>query len=188
MVNVNWRVLHSTMVLLVFFFKVSRSCSFWILPWRSSSKFFKMYYYYLIVNTCIIVATELSIIDVANRFSRLIIDILLFAQESGKNDGTRNRYQLKWGGVASINEGGGGSKMLCPLCLSNKSFFSIRALAWSLCSFIHESKTTIHVSSGVLVLSNDVTVKLVPRTSCFFMLDVHKNHCQHQEYQRTTSV
>ena len=77
--------------------------------------------------------------------------------------------------------------MLCPLCLSNKSFFSIRALAWSLCSFIHESKTTIHVSSGVLVLSNDVTVKLVPRTSCFFMLDVHKNHCQHQEYQRTMS-
>ena len=69
-----------------------------------------MYYYYLIVNTCIIVATELSIIDVANRFSRLIIDILLFAQESEKNDGTRNRYQLKWGGVASINEGGGGVK------------------------------------------------------------------------------
>ena len=36
---------------------------------------------------------------------------------------------------------------------------------------------------------NDVTVKLVPTTSCLFdMLDVHKNHRQHQAYQRTVSV
>ena len=36
---------------------------------------------------------------------------------------------------------------------------------------------------------NDITVKLVPRTSCFFdMFDVHKNHRQHQAYKRSMSV
>ena len=33
---------------------------------------------------------------------------------------------------------------------------------------------------------NEVTVKLVPMTSCLFdMLDVQKDHCQHQANQRT---
>ena len=36
---------------------------------------------------------------------------------------------------------------------------------------------------------NDVTFIIVPMTSCLFdILDYHKNHRQHQAYQRTMSV
>ena len=47
----------------------------------------------------------------------------------------------------------------------------------------------LHTMVNNKLYENDVTVKLVPRTSCLFdMLDVHKNHHQHQAYQRTMSV
>ena len=47
----------------------------------------------------------------------------------------------------------------------------------------------LHTMVNNKLYENDVTVKLVPRTSCLFdMLDVHKNHCQHQAYQKTMSV
>ena len=47
----------------------------------------------------------------------------------------------------------------------------------------------LHAMVNNKLYENDVTVKLVARASCLFdMLDVHKNHCQHQAYQGTVSV
>ena len=68
--------------------------------------------------TCIhiVTTTKLSMIDVVNRFSRVMIDTLLCVRELGKNDGTRNFY--KWwmhikGGGAFINGGGVGGGIKC---------------------------------------------------------------------------
>ena len=47
----------------------------------------------------------------------------------------------------------------------------------------------LHIMVNNKLYENDVTVKLVPMTSCLFdMLDVHKNYCQHQAYQRAIGV
>ena len=47
----------------------------------------------------------------------------------------------------------------------------------------------LHTMVNNKLYENDVTVKLVPMTSCLFdMLDVHKNHRQHQAYQRTIGM
>ena len=47
----------------------------------------------------------------------------------------------------------------------------------------------LHTMVNNKLYENDVTVKLVPRTSCLFgVLDVHKNHRQHQSYQKKMSV
>ena len=56
-------------------------------------------------------------IDIVNRFSRLIIDILLRVPELGKNDGTRNFYKC-WipikgrGRVYKFGEGNALSAMI----------------------------------------------------------------------------
>ena len=61
-------------------------------------------------------------IDVMNRFSRLMIGILLRVQKFGKNDGARNFISgmilIKRG--AFINDG---DEVLFPLLSSNRSFF-----------------------------------------------------------------
>ena len=44
----------------------------------------------------------------------------------------------------------------------------------------------LHALVNNKLYENEVTVKLIPMTSCLFdMLDVQKDHCQHQANQRT---
>lgn len=71
--------------------------------------FKKHYHYYFIIRfiTYLIGTTELSVIDVVNRFSRLINNILLSVEELGKNDSARNLYKYGEGGEGCVCKWGG---------------------------------------------------------------------------------